>query len=578
MSITALMRRLLPRQMAPRAAITLAMLHFTSLGWPSDRFIPQFADASPKAALSFCHNGGSLEKDYILEANGAGTALFDYDNDGDLDIYLVNGSWLELPPGREQPIDKLFRNDGNWKFTDVTREAGLGGPAWGCGCGVADIDNDGDLDLYVTNWGQNQLYLNNGDGTFTEAAKRAGVDEPMWGGGCAFGDYDLDGYVDLYVANYLDFDPKVIPKRGDRGGVLLDGRIPVHCGPGGLTAVPDTLYHNNGDGTFTDVSERSGIRKVRPAYGLGVIFIHVRLDRLPDIYVANDRLPNFLFHNNSHGTFEEIAPEVGVSHSGSGVVQYGMGVDAGDLTGDNLEDIIVCNYNQDYNTLYQNDGDGYFSDISREANLYFTTFDGVSWGVVLFDADYDGDLDIFFSNGDVWPQRDQTNAKKGYRQTNQLFLNDGTGVFEDVSEKAGDVFKVKLSSRGCACGDLDGDGDQDIVVNNLDEPPTVYENLGGSGNHWLGVRLVGAKCNRDAIGSWVTIKTAESEISRYLRSGRGFASHSEMTLRFGLGKATAVEKVTVQWPDGHAESFCADTVDRVLTLTQGDGKGVTSDE
>ncbi len=539
-----------------------------------DLFIPQFEDAAAKASLNFIHNAGHPEKDYILEVNGAGTALFDYDNDGDLDIYLVNGSWLQLPEGKEPPFDKLFRNDGNWKFTDVTHEAGLGCTEWGCAAGVADYDNDGDLDLYVTNWGPNYFYRNNGNGTFTEIAEQAGVKQTLWGGSCVFGDYDLDGYLDLYVTNYLDFDPEVIPKRGGSDGVLLAGEIPVHAGPGGLTPVPDTLYHNNGDGTFTNVSESSGILEVEPAFGLGVLFIDMDLDGWPDIYVTNDRFCNYLFHNQGDGTFLESGLLFGVSYSETGMAQSGMGVDCADLSGDNLEDIVVLNYAQDYNTLYRNEGDGFFSDVTKEANLYFDSFDQLSWALVVLDVDFDGDQDIFVANGHVMPQVDQTNPKQGYKQTNQLLLNNGQGKFKDVSSQAGEVFKVKYSSRGCAYGDLDEDGDQDMVVNNMDAPPTIYENLGGSGNHWVGIKLIGTQCNRDAIGSWITVKTANKEYKRFVRGGGvGYASHSEMTVRFGLGKTAMIDELIVQWPGGGVESFMIDEVDKIYILTQGEGEG-----
>jgi len=533
--------------------------------------IPEFQDATQKTGIGFIHESGSLEKDYIIEVNGSGVALFDYDNDGDLDVYFVNGSYLNMPANQEKPIDRLYRNDGGWTFVDVTKESGLGNAGWGYGCAAADYDNDGDLDLYVTNWGPNCLYRNNGDGTFTEIAKAAGVDESGWSSGCAFGDYDLDGDLDLYVTNYCDFDPKKIPKRGEKASCTLQGEIPIHCGPKGLTPVPDTFYRNNGDGTFTDISESSGIRSVENVFGLGVIFLDYDLDGLPDIYTTNDVNPNYVFHNNGDGTFEETGLITGLSYSGSGQPQSGMGVDCGDLDGDGFEDIAVLNYAQDYNTFYKNEGDGFFTDSTKAANLHITTYHPLGWGLLFFDPDYDSDLDLFVANGHVIPQVDQTSAKLGYKQTNQLFLNDGKGYFEDRSLQAGEGLFVKQSSRGCAFGDLDGDGDQDIVINNMNAAPTILENTTKKMNHWLGVQLRGYQSNRGGIGSWVTVKTPSREIKRYHRGAFGYASQSELILRFGLGSETEIESVTVQWTTGKKESYTSVQFDTVNLLEEGRG-------
>ncbi len=554
--------------------IVLFVVQFHTLSSAQDVFIPQFADAADKANLPFRYESGTKEKDWIIEVNGSGVALFDYDNDGDLDIYMINASYLDLKPDDRHPTDKFFRNEGNWEFTDVTEEAGLGSTEWGVGSSVADYDNDGDLDLYVTNWGPNLLYRNNGDGTFTEVGKQAGVNSDNWGSGCAFGDYDLDGDLDLYVARYLDFDHKKIPKRGERASCTLGGEIDIHCGPKGLTSIPDVFYRNNGDGTFTDISEECGIRSVENAFGLGVFFWDYDLDGLPDIYVTNDVTPNYLFRNNADGTFEEFGMFAGLSYSGMGEVQSGMGVDCGDLNGDGTEDIVVMNYAQDYNTFYKNEGDGFFTDASKEANLYFDSIHHLSWSILFIDVDYDSDLDLFIANGHVIPQVDQTDAKIGYKQKNQLFLNDGQGNFKDVSEQCGEVFQLKLSSRGCAYGDLDGDGDQDIVVSNMDDKPAIYENLGVSKNHWIGVDLVGTTSNRTALGSWVTVKTPDKEVKHYHRGSFGYASQSELTMRFGLGKSTEVESIIVKWPHGEVETFEVAGIDQVHKIVEGQGKTV----
>ncbi|MBN2326519.1 MAG: CRTAC1 family protein [Candidatus Omnitrophica bacterium] len=532
---------------------------------------PRFADASSKVNLNFRYDSGALEKDYVLETNGSGLALFDYDNDGDLDMYFVNASYFDLRPDQEKPTDRFYRNDGNWKFTDVTHESGLGSTEWGIGCAAADYDNDGDLDLYVTNWGSNLLYRNNGDGTFTDAAKEAGVQSGNWGASCAFGDIDLDGDLDLYVTRYVDFDLEKVPKRGERASCTLGGAIPVHCGPKGLIPLGDELYQNNGDGTFTDISQKSGIRQIENAYSLGVFFLDFDLNGLPDIYVTNDQFPNYLFQNNGDGTFEEVGIIAGVSYSGMGEVQSGMGVDCGDLNGDGLEDIVVMNYAQDYNTFYKNEGDGFFVDVSKEANLYFDTFHQLSWSLLFLDVEFDGDLDMFIANGHVMPQIDQTDAKQGFKQKNQLFLNDGRANFKNISSLAGEVFDIELSSRGSAFGDLDGDGDQDIVVCNMDECPTIYENVSDSGNHWIGLDLIGTTSSRTPLGAWATVKTKDKEWKKYHRGSFGYASQSELILRFGLGQATSVESITIQWPTGISEQYTVNGVDKVVKIVEGSG-------
>lgn len=529
---------------------------------------PQFTDATKKAGFDFQHLSGNPEKDYIIDVNGAGVALFDYDNDGDLDVYFVNGSVRNLPDDTPPPRDQFYRNDGDWKFTNVTDEAGLGSTEWGCGCAVADFDNDGDLDLYVTNWGPNKLYVNNGDGTFTENAANAGVNFEQWSAGCAFGDFDVDGDLDLYVTNYIDFDTAKIPARGERASCVLAGEIPVHCGPKGLPALHDIFYRNNGDGTFTDISEESGITMVEKAFGLGVVFMDYNMDGLPDMYVANDQYPNYMFENKGDGTFEEVGLLLGVSFNAMGESQSGMGVDAGDLNGDGLDDIMVLNYANDYNTIYRNDGDGFFTDSTKEANVYFPSFHHLGWGLVFLDAEYDGDLDLFLTNGHVLPQVDQTSAKLGYNQLNQLYLNNGNGMFEEVSEHAGNGFLVKESSRGCAYGDLDGDGDQDLIVSNMDTAPTVYENQSNLGNHWLGIQLEGTHGNRDGFGAWVTINTANKTYKKYHRGAFGYASQSELTLRFGLGAETEVKEVIVDWLGSGQESYAVELVNTVIRLKQ----------
>jgi len=528
-----------------------------------------YVDATASSGVDFFHVCGGKEKDYILEVNGGGVALFDYDGDQDLDIFFVNGSRFDQAPGPSAPSDALYRNDGGWKFTDVTATAGLKESAWGCGAAVADVENDGDLDLYVTNFGPDELWINQGNGTFTPAGAASGANDPGWGASASFFDYDRDGWVDLLVVNYLEFDRTRVVARGP-GSCNYKGQQ-ILCGPVGLPPVHPTLYRNLGGAKFADASEAAGIRAAKPVYGLGVVTLDYDDDGWIDVYVAADTTENLLYHNRKDGTFEEVGLRAGVARNESGVAQAGMGTDSVFLRGGRLEDLFVVNYEDDNNTYYRNDGGGFFTEMTNAMGLAAPCFKHLGWGVFFADLDFDGDQDIFIAQGHVVPQADQIPSSPGYRQLNKVLLNDGKGNFIDASAECGPGLAVKKSSRGAAYGDLDGDGDIDIVVNEIDDSATLLEAQGKPLGHWLAVRLIGTKSNRAGIGAVVRLRAGGQESAHRIKSGSSYASTCELLARFGLGAAARVDELRVEWPSGGVETFEVPQVDRVLTVTEGAG-------
>ncbi len=531
----------------------------------------RFEDASMKSGLDFEYATGDPEKDYILSINGGGIALLDYDGDGRLDAFLANGGDPDRAPGDPQPSDGLYRNLGGLRFETVTRRAGLIDRASGCGVATADYDNDGDPDLFVANYGPDRLWRNNGDGTFVDATAEAGTGDPGWGASCAFFDFDRDGHLDLFVANYLAFDRESVPVRGRDPRCHYRG-VPIACGPAGLPPEASTLYRNRGDGTFEDVSERAGLRALdleHFAYSLGVAILDANGDDWLDIYVANDTRPNVLWLNEAGRTFRDVGSLAGVAYSDEGVAQAGMGVDAVYLGDSAREDLFVVNFSRDTATYYRSDGDGFFTETTTERGLARATYPTLGWGTFFFDADLDGDQDLFVANGHVAPQVDAVADGVSYRQANQVFANKD-GRFRDVS--AGSTLGVAKSSRGAAFGDLDGDGDADIIVSELDERATVLENTSDHSHHWLAVRLRGTVSNRDGIGAIVTLRAGGRTQRRRLRSGSSYASQSELVARFGLGRETKVDELRVDWPSGRRESFAVSRVDRSVELTEGTGR------
>ena len=505
---------------------------------------------------------GSEEKNYIIERTGTGAGLSDYDGDGDLDVYLVNGSLLDLPPGEAPPSDRLYRNDGSAHFTDVTREAGLLEAEWGAGCLFADFDNDGDPDLFVSNFGPNVLYRNNGDGTFTDVSREAGIRDPRWGESAAAGDFDSDGFLDLVVANHAVFDRHAPPEQN----CYWKG-VKVSCGP--LSHPPEThlLYRNHGDFTFEDVSLASGVALKR-GYGFGVVLDYLDDDDLLDIYVANDLTENFLFLNLGRLQFEDFGALSGSAYVEGGRAQAGMGVDSGDYDADGRPDLYVTNFSDDYNSLYRSDGSGLFSDVTYRARLGEPTFPYLGWATRFLDVEHDGDLDLFVVNGHIWPEVDHVASGTWYAQSNQLFLNTGEGTFVEASKEAG--LTEKRLGRGAAFGDVDEDGDVDVVIANMHALPTLLFNETAEKGHWIQLLLVGRTSNRDGAGARVSVTTSSKKQTQTAKSGGGYLSSHDPRLHFGLAKS-GYAGVSVRWPSGATEPLGDLPADRVYVVLEGEG-------
>ncbi len=525
----------------------------------------RFRDVTDKSGVDLVVTFGSEEKRYIVEYTGTGASLTDYDGDGDLNLYLVDGSALELAPG-EAPHDRLYRNDGGFHFTDVTESAGLGSTSWGGGVVAADVDNDGDPDLLITNFGPNILYRNNGDGTFTDVTEGSGIDDTRWHSSAAFGDLDGDGFLDLYISNHAVYHREEPPKLP----CYWKG-IQIACGP--LAHVPEThlLYRNRGDGTFVDISRSSGVA-AKPGFGFGVVMDYFDDDDRLDIYVANDLTENFLFLNRTgDGTGEGIRLEESSALSGAGYVeggreQAGMGVDSGDYDGDGRPDLYVTNFSDDYNTLYHNEGGGLFTDRTFEARLGEVTFTHLAWATGFVDVDNDGDLDLFVVNGHIYPEADRFESGTSYAQANQLFENVGDGTFRDVSAAAG--LRDKRLGRGAAFADIDDDGDVDVVVANMQARPSLLENDGGNRRKWVAFLLVGGPSNRDGVGARVEVH-AEGRLERATaKDGEGYLSSGDRRIHFGLGNADGITEGRVVWPSGTVTSLGALSGGRVYVVKE----------
>jgi enediyne biosynthesis protein E4 len=509
-----------------------------------------FVDLAEGAGLTAkTEDGGDKTKRYIIETTGSGAAFFDYDNDGWPDIFVVNGSRLEGFPKDQEPTSHLYRNQHNGTFADVTQKSGVGLVGWGQGVCAGDYDNDGRVDLFVTFWGHDVLLHNNGDGTFTDVTRKAGLwhDDVRWFTGCTFLDYDRDGRLDLFIAHYVDFDPQHTPEPGSGAACLWKG-MPVICGPRGLKGTHSELYHNNGDGTFTDVSQPSGVAKTDSYYCFTALTGDFDNDGWPDIYVTCDSTPSLLFHNNHDGTFTETAVEAGVAFNDGGREQAGMGADAVDYDGDGWLDIVKTNFSDDTATLYRNNRDGTFSDVTSAVGLGKNS-QFLGWGTLFVDIDNDGWPDLFMANGHVYPELDNKGLNNTFRERKILYWNEGNGKFRDISLDAGHGIIAPFNSHGVAAADFDNDGAVGILVNNSHDRPSLLKNLGDKGN-WILLKLEGTKSNRDAIGAKVTVRVGDHQQSQEVRSGGGYISQSDFRMHFGLGKATKADAIEIRWPSG----------------------------
>ncbi len=528
-----------------------------------------FTDVAEKAGLHAPLIYGAVDKKtYIVETVGCGCAFFDYDNDGWQDILLLSGQRLENTP--LEATNRLYHNNRDGTFTDITEKSGLHRTGWASAVTVGDFNNDGFEDLFITYWGQNVLYRNNGDGTFTDITKEAGLlhDGKRWGSGCCFVDYDRDGKLDLFIANYLEFDPQKVPKPGESAFCNWKG-VPVNCGPRGLPAGYVTLYHNNGNGTFTDVSVKSGVAKAKGSYCMTTVAADFDNDGWPDIYVACDSTPSFLFKNNHDGTFVDIGLESGVALNEDGMEQAGMGLGIGDVNLDGNLDILKTHFADDTAVLYRNDGKGNFEDVTNSAGLGVETR-FIGWGAGIFDLDNDGYPDLFWVTGSVYPEIEKALPNYPFKSPRVVFRNLRNGKFEELLGEAGTGVSAEHASRGCAFGDFDNDGDLDILVMNLNEPPSLLRNDLAARNNWLKVKLVGVKSNRSAIGSRVTLNYGSKQQVQEVLSQASFYSANDKRLHFGLGKETNVS-LDVRWPTGEVEHLANVGVGRLLTIKEGSG-------
>jgi hypothetical protein len=552
------------------AAVTVGVACVTAALTPPLRSAAgvTFTDITAATGITFTHVSAP-DKKYIIESMSGGVALFDFDNDGRLDVYLANSPTVGTAADPASARSALWRNRGDGTFVDVTDRAGVGYPGWAMGVATGDYDNDGWEDLYVTCFGANHLYRNNGDGTFTDTTARAGVDDPRWSAGAAFGDYDNDGWLDLFVANYVQMRLDALPEFGAGKNCLFRG-LPVQCGPRGLKGEGDSLYRNNGDGTFSDVSLKAGVSDPAGRFGMGVAWCDFNEDGWIDLYVANDSGPNHLYRNNRDGTFSDLGLASGTALSENGAEQASMGVSIGDYDHRGRWNILATNFSDEYNALYRHERDFVFTDASYRTQIGKASLPFVGWGTKFFDYDNDGWLDVMVVNGHVYPQLENAGLEPAYRQRKLLYRNARDGTFSEVAAEVGAALSVPAVSRGAAFGDLDNDGDVDVVVNNLDGPLTVLRNDGGNTNRFVVIDLVGQKSNRSGFGARVKVIAGDLVQIDERRSGGSYLSQNDVRLHFGLEKRELVDRIEVRWPSGVVDTMTNVAAGRFLTIKEGE--------
>ncbi len=535
----------------------------------------KFTDVTQSAGINFV-NQSEKEKRYIVESMSGGVAMFDFDNDGRLDLYLVNSYSVEAALAKKpRPAAALYRNLGNGKFEEVAAKAGVADPGWAVGVSVADFDNDGFDDLYVTCFGPNKLYRNLGNGKFVDVTAKAKVDDPRFSTGSAWADYDRDGDLDLFVANYVEFSLDKLPQFG-KGETCRYRNVEVQCGPRGLQGAGDTLYRNNGDGTFTDVSRQAKVEDAQGHYGLGVVWTDFDDDGWPDLFVANDTVPNYAYRNNHDGTFTETGFSLGLAVDENGNEQACMGITVGDYDRDGRLDLAVSNFSEDYNTIYHKNSDKTFTDVTRATKTVEPSLPFVGWGMKFFDADNDGWLDLFVANGHVYPQVEGAYPGGQYKQRKLLYQNLRDGTFAEIASEASAALLERRVSRGVAFGDFDEDGAVDLIVNELDGAPMLLRNelmtsSSKDSANWVQLKLVGVKTNRNAVGAKVKLTAGKLTLVDEVRSGDSYLSHSDWRLHFGLGQVRTVEQVEIQWPNGGIEKLKTLPINQTLVITEGKG-------
>jgi enediyne biosynthesis protein E4 len=561
------LRELTRRDLLKFSALGSAALVLPRIGSATEQSRVTFTDVARSSGITFVHDKAASPEKYLIETMGSGCAWIDYNQDGLLDLYLVNGAATKVYKPAHPVRSALFRNNGDGSFTDVTKKAGVGAEGlFGMGVAVGDYDNDGFPDLFLCGYGRCILYHNNRDGTFTDVTHTAGVANPgMWASSAAWFDYDNDGRLDLVIANYVDWSPERNFYCGDRGPGMRS-----YCHPDDFNPLPPTLYHNNGDGTFTDVSKQSGLA-ARRGNGLGIVTFDYDNDGWQDIFIANDHMPNSLFHNNRNGTFTEVGYLAGVAVSGDGQFEAGMGTDAADTTGSGRMDLVAVHLDMQLARLYRNLGDGTFEDATFQSKLSYATFHMSEFGTKFFDYDNDGARDLFMATGHVLDNIERYHAETKYAEPKLMFRNNGKGVFENVSDQLGPDFLLPRVSRGAAVGDFDNDGDLDILVNNCGQAPQLLRNDGGNANHWLEILLIGIKSNRDGVGARVTVTAGNLRLYDQRKGGMSYQSAQDPRLHFGLGQQTKIDSIEIIWPSGVTTKLKDLKCDQIIAVKEGEG-------